>query len=154
MHGNLSVFGPTAIALALTLASVSSGPAAATEIVYRPINPAFGGDPLNGPHLLNSAQAQNNFRDPNAPTFGAPGGLGFGALTPLQQFNETLQRAILSRIASSVSGGLFNASGQLIPGVVDTADFRITISDLGGGILQITTLDKVTGQSASFQVSQ
>jgi curli production assembly/transport component CsgF len=38
--------------------------------------------------------------------------------------------------------------------VVDTADFRITITALGGGVLEISTLDKVTGQSASFQVSQ
>jgi curli production assembly/transport component CsgF len=32
--------------------------AAASEIVYHPINPSFGGNPLNGSALLSQAQAQ------------------------------------------------------------------------------------------------
>lgn len=128
---------------------VVAGQATATEMVYRPINPSFGGDPLNGPVLLNSANAQNNKTDPKTTAYG-----GAAGQTPLQQFSDTLQRSILSRVASSVSGGLFNSSGALIPGTVNTADFSITISDLGGGVLQITTTDKKTGQMASFQVSQ
>ena len=136
---------------AFVLAAVlASTPAAATEINYRPVNPSFGGDPANGPVLLNSANAQNKKTDPTA-TIGSSG--ASSAQTPLQQFNDTLQRSILSRIASSVSGGLFNASGALIPGTVDTANFRITVTDVGGGVLQITTVDKSNGQSTSFQVS-
>ncbi len=118
----------------------------ATELVYRPVNPSFGGDPLNGPNLLNSAIQQNDFKDPEADRLSNQ--------SPLQQFNDQLQRAILGRIASSVSGGLFNSSGQLIPGIVETADFRIAIVDLGGGVLSITTTDKVTGESTTFQVQQ
>src|SRR5262245_5845472 len=127
---------------AMLAAALLSAPAIATEIVYRPVNPSFGGDPLNGPNLLNSANAQNNHRDPS---LSQPGS---AAQTPLQQFNDTLQRLILSRVASSVSGNLFSASGQLIPGAVDTPDFRIVITDVGGGTLQISTVDKSTGQSA------
>ncbi len=41
-------------------------PAAATELIYTPVNPVFGGNPLNGPVLLNNAQAQNNKKDPDA----------------------------------------------------------------------------------------
>jgi curli production assembly/transport component CsgF len=33
-------------------------PAYATEQVYHPISPTFGGNPLNGPFLLSTAQAQ------------------------------------------------------------------------------------------------
>lgn len=33
-------------------------PALATEQVYHPISPTFGGNPLNGPFLLSTAQAQ------------------------------------------------------------------------------------------------
>src|SRR3974390_2577099 len=40
--------------------------ARATSIVYTPVNPSFGGNPLNGPVLLNSANAQNRFKDPAA----------------------------------------------------------------------------------------
>jgi hypothetical protein len=37
----------------------------ATELVYTPVNPAFGGNPLNGTWLLNNAQAQNDYDDPD-----------------------------------------------------------------------------------------
>ena len=37
---------------------VSSGTSFATEQVYRPVNPTFGGNPLNGNFLLSTAQAQ------------------------------------------------------------------------------------------------
>jgi curli production assembly/transport component CsgF len=130
----------------LVVALCFAGAAHATELVYRPVNPSFGGDPLNGPNLLNSAIQQNDFKDPEADRLSNQ--------SPLQQFNDQLQRAILGRIASSVSGGLFNSSGQLIPGIVETADFRIAIVDLGGGVLSITTTDKVTGESTTFQVQQ
>jgi curli production assembly/transport component CsgF len=143
-------FASRVVSAAVLGCAALCGPLLATEIVYRPVNPSFGGDPLNGPNLLNSANAQNNNKDPEAQSLQA----GLGRQTPVQQFNETLQRAILSRIAAAVSGSLFDSSGQLIPGTVETADFRITIVDLGGGVLQITTVDKVTGQEASFQVSQ
>lgn len=43
------------------LEQLSLQPVAATELVYTPINPAFGGSPFNGQWLLNSAQAQNKF---------------------------------------------------------------------------------------------
>jgi len=38
---------------------LGTGPAAvASEIVYHPVNPTFGGNPLNGSSLLSQAQAQ------------------------------------------------------------------------------------------------
>jgi curli production assembly/transport component CsgF len=134
-------------ALGIGACSVASA-VLATDLVYRPINPSFGGDPLNGPTLLNQANAQNRHKEP------AEQDDRFSQQSPLQQFNDQLQRAVLGRIASSVSGGLFNSSGQLIPGVVETAEFRIAIVDLGGGVLSITTTDKVSGQSTTFQVAQ
>jgi curli production assembly/transport component CsgF len=35
-----------------------SAPALASELVYHPVNPTFGGNPLNGQPLLSQAQAQ------------------------------------------------------------------------------------------------
>jgi curli production assembly/transport component CsgF len=130
---------------AFCLAAAAS-PAAATEIVYTPVNPAFGGSPLNGPHLLNSAQAQNTLTDPNTASRG----------TPLEQFNQRLQSVILSRIASSVSGSIVDASGNLQTGNIETTDFLIQVADavLPDGLpgLRITTTDKATGASTSFTV--
>ncbi len=136
-----------ATAAALWLAAAG---AQATELVYRPVNPAFGGDPMNGSMLLNNAQSQNNLKDPATTQANA----GLSQRTPLQQFSDTLQRSILSRLASSAAGGLFSSTGQVIPGAVETSEFRITVTDIGGGNLQITTVDKVTGQSTTFEVSQ
>lgn len=123
-------------------------PVASTELVYTPVNPVFGGNPLNGSVLLNAAQAQNKTKDPQ------------DALTkdlnnsPLQQFNDTLQRSVLSRLAAGATSQVLNSNGRLVPGRVETGNFLISITDQGGGVLLITTTDKLSGNATSFQVSQ
>lgn len=63
------------------------------QLVYTPVNPAFGGDPFNYTWLLNSANAQNSFQDSalsqfedfagfDALTNGTPGGQGGTILEP------------------------------------------------------------------------
>lgn len=133
------------------LLATCTWPVFATTLVYTPVNPNFGGNPLNGPNLLNEANAQNYYKNPSA-----SGGAGAGAtqLTPLQQFQQELQQAVLSRIAQSVTGGIVNAQGQLVPGTIQTSDFIINISQVSPGVLQITTTDKSTGQTTSFQVTE
>ena len=49
-----SLFVTLAVAAAVALAA----PVAASQLIYRPINPSFGGDPLNGNWLLSQATAQ------------------------------------------------------------------------------------------------
>lgn len=44
--------------VALLWGIFSAIPAAATEQLYRPVSPTFGGNPLNGSFLLSTAQAQ------------------------------------------------------------------------------------------------
>jgi len=132
----------------LKLASICvSSCAFAGPIVYQPVNPSFGGNPLNGPNLLNQANAQNKLTDPNASSL-----FGRAGQSQLDLFNQRLQALILDRIASSLSDSLFN-NGQLQPGVVDTSAFRIEIVSLANGNLLITTTDKATGASTSFEVT-
>lgn len=119
-----------------------------TELVYTPVNPSFGGNPLNGQVLLNSAQAQNKTRDPEEALSRQL------STSPLQQFNDTLQRSILGRLAAASTSQVVDQSGRLIPGRVETGDFVISISEQGSGVLLITTTDKQTSTSTSFQVSQ
>jgi curli production assembly/transport component CsgF len=126
---------------------LAAAPARGTDLVYRPVNPNFGGDPLNGPNLLNSANAQNGFKDPNAGQFNSP----FSGQSTVQQFADTLQRAILGRIASAISGSVVDASGNLIPGTVTVGSLTVTIVDLGT-TWRITTLDTSSGQSTVFEV--
>lgn len=137
----------SAVAALLALGAAQSQ---ATTLVYTPVNPNFGGSPLNGPNLLNEANAQNYYKNPNA----SGAGSGSSQLTPLQQFQQELQQAVLARIAQSVTGGIVNAQGQLVPGTIQTSDFIINITQVSPGVLQITTTDKSTGQTTSFQVSE
>ena len=123
-------------------------PSHATELVYYPLNPSFGGSPLNGPVLLNSAQAQNKHTDPSSSSSRL-----LTAKTPLEQFNETLERSILNRLASNASAAISGPGFGLQPGSVETGNFLIDIVDLGGGQLRITTTDKTTGASSSFEVA-
>lgn len=48
-----------ALALAGVAATGAAGTASSSELVYRPTNPTFGGDPLNGNWLLSQATAQS-----------------------------------------------------------------------------------------------
>lgn len=122
--------------------TVCAAPVQATEIVYTPINPNFGGNPLNGALLMNSALAQQDQDPATQPK------------TALEQFTESLQRSILSRISSAMTSAIVDpTSGALLPGTLETQDFTIDIVDLGGGMLRITTTDKITAQSTSFEVS-
>jgi curli production assembly/transport component CsgF len=46
------------IAAIIAIGVTTSAPALASELVYHPVNPTFGGNPLNGSFLLSTAQAQ------------------------------------------------------------------------------------------------
>jgi Curli production assembly/transport component CsgF. len=137
-------------AISLTLLYGLTHTAHASELAYVPNNPSFGGNPLNGPVLLNQAQAQNHFVEKSSSSASSSA----SGQTALTQFNSMLQSAILSRVSSAVTSSIVGANGQLVPGVVETTDFRIAITNLQGGLLQIVTTDKNTGQTTQFQVNQ
>lgn len=131
-------------ALLLVTANSNAG-----EIVYTPVNPSFGGSPLNGAWMLNNAESQNDFKDKSST---ASRDLS-RSTSDLDRFNDLLQRSLLNRIASSITSNIVTAEGELVPGTFETADFIIEIIDTGGGALQIITTDKTTGESTSFLVT-
>jgi curli production assembly/transport component CsgF len=100
-------------------------PAKATELVHHFESPSFGGNPLNGPVLLNQATAQNQFKDPNAvPYTPTP------QKTPLQQFTDNLQSSILSQVSRGTSQNLFDKNGNLLLGTnLQFNGFSITVSN-------------------------
>ncbi|MDX1372955.1 MAG: curli assembly protein CsgF, partial [Nitrososphaeraceae archaeon] len=53
----------------------------AQQLVYTPVNPSFGGSPLNGSWLISSAQLQDTNTDPNAAS---------QQTDPLQNFKDQL----------------------------------------------------------------
>lgn len=116
------------------------GTALATELVYRPTNPSFGGDPRNSAHLLGLAGPQNQFRDTG------------DQLTPTEEFNQRLQASLLSRITSAVTRDIVDIDGNITPGFFETTDYIINITDDGTGLMTIETTDRVTGETTVIQV--
>jgi curli production assembly/transport component CsgF len=137
------------LVLAVACNCLAGTTASASEIVYKPVNPSFGGDPANALGLLAKAQTTNKHTDPNASS-----GSAGQQQSPLQQFNDMLERSILSSLTSAATSKLMTNTGALIPGTVETANFKIVISDLGNGSLQVTTTDKTTGAFTTFIVSK
>lgn len=111
----------------LILALALGGSAGATELVYTPVNPSFGGSPLNGSFLLNKAQSQNDNQSPsNEKDF-------------VTRFKESLERNIINSITRKV------ADGEVKDGVYDTGDYRIEVATNGGGVV-LTITNQLTGE--------
>lgn len=103
------------------------------QLVYTPKNPAFGGDPFNYTWLLNSANAQNSFEDPD------PLG-GFEGLDGLDGFGNQ-------------GFGQFGQNGQDLPEVGTSRDgnleYEVYESNEG---LVINILDITTGEQTQIIV--
>jgi curli production assembly/transport component CsgF len=124
----------------LALMAFMAGGAGASEIIYRPINPSFGGDPNNGPFLLNEAQAQNTFKDPPA-----------AQKTALQQFNDQLNNEILYGLASKLTTAAFGEGSGIQAGHYQMGNFSVDISKSSGG-LSVNILDTSTGNTTTVQI--
>ncbi|WP_425355597.1 curli assembly protein CsgF [Pseudoalteromonas agarivorans] len=79
----------------LTIITTFSFCASATEIIYTPINPSFGGNPLNATMLLSKAQAQNKHKAPTVEK-------GYA-----EQFQETLERTYLNQMVREITDMAF-----------------------------------------------
>jgi curli production assembly/transport component CsgF len=129
----------TATTLSCTLLLLIVAQASATEIIYAPINPTFGGNPNNAPGLMSAAQAQNLFTAE--------------VQTPIETFNATLQRSILSRLASQSLNAIFGSGNKLTVGTYDTEVYTVQVIQNGLNSLTIITTDKITGETSSFVVT-
>ena len=63
----------------------------ASELIYQPINPSFGGNPINGSFLLNKASAQNKHKAP------------LSVKTYAEKFQESLERAYINKIVREIT---------------------------------------------------
>ncbi|GAA3943635.1 curli assembly protein CsgF [Litoribacillus peritrichatus] len=108
------------------------------ELVYQPVNPSFGGNPLNGSYLLNSAQAQNSYKDPDA------AGSAFSQRSALDRFTDSLESRLLNQLLTDVGSG---NEGTLI-----TDDFVVDIIDDSGNLF-VRVEDRETGETTEIQVN-
>jgi curli production assembly/transport component CsgF len=123
----------------LLLGLGSGGLVQATELVYTPVNPSFGGNPLNGTWLLNNAQAQNDYDDPDLNNRAAIVGT-----SALERFTSQLQSRLLGQVLDNISTG---NSGSL-----STDAFIVNVVD-DSGALTIEVTDRVTGEISEIQVN-
>jgi curli production assembly/transport component CsgF len=102
----------------LAVASLMAGGAFASDLVYTPINPSFGGNPLNSSHLLGLANAQRDATASDAKKndgLGSGGGLGSGSSSSqsnVDLFIQQLQGRLLSALASQVTDAIFGSNPQ------------------------------------------
>lgn len=102
-------------------------------------NPNFGGNPNNGAFLLNSAQAQNSYKDPSYKN-------DFGVETPsaLDNFTQAIQSQILGGLLTNINTGK--------PGRMVTSDFIVDIANQDGQ-LRLNVTDRKTGKTSTIEVS-
>lgn len=114
------------------------------DFVYTPINPAFGGNPYNYSWMLSSAQAQNTFKETSS------------ALDdlfdedPLADFQESLNRQILSEISRQIYYNQFGEEG-LQEGFYEFGSYQIDVSPTTEG-MQIKIIDVSTGSETTVLI--
>ncbi|GAA0725321.1 curli assembly protein CsgF [Aquimarina litoralis] len=107
-------------------------------MVYRPKNPAFGGDTFNYQWLLSSAEAQNTFTDESD----SDG----DNRSELERFTESLNNQLLSQISRTLFNEQFGQEG-LTEGTFSFGTLFIEIFPSGEGLV-INILDTSTGDQS------
>lgn len=130
------------IVILLACLLVNSLVSNAQDLVYKPINPAFGGDTFNYQWLLSSAEAQNKFKEDTD--------LGLEQQTELERFKENLNNQLLNQVSNSLFQKQFGDKG-ITEGsyVFGSLSVDIYPSNLG---LVVDILDTETGEQTQVVI--
>lgn len=123
------------------MALVVAGPILASELIYRPVNPNFGGSPFNADILLGTADRQNGFRDDEV---ARPGD------DISDRFIRSLQSRLLSGLAREVTDSIFGEQP------LDEGSFTVgdqTVSFVRGlETIQVEIINEADGTSTLIEV--
>ncbi len=108
------------------------------DLVYKPVNPAFGGDTFNYQWLLSSANAQNLLEAEEDAFISTRQG------TSIDDFTESLNRQLLSQLSRQVIVNQFGEEG-LSDGVYSIGNFQIDVATTVEG-LSVTIVDTSVGE--------
>ena len=118
-----------------------------TELIYQPVNPSFGGNPLNGSFLLGKANAQNKHTAPSRER------------TYAERLQESLERAYINKIVREITDLAFgevqyDENGEPVPSIFDedamfvSGDYQVSLitSNPDSIVVEITNLlsDEIT----------
>ena len=112
------------------------------NLVYKPINPFFGGDTFNYQQLLASANAQNDFKEDS--------GIDFDQSSDLENFSESLNRQLLNSLSQDLFREQFGDEGLGV-GTFVFGSLVVDISPSTGGLL-INILDTNTGEQTQITI--
>lgn len=132
--------------LATMAALLIGGSAAASELVYQPVNPSFGGNPFNSSHLLGIANAQNDY---DAPGSSGTAGSRIGD-SQADLFVRQLQSRLLSGLATQVTDAIFGPNPQ-DRGSITFGSQQITFVR-GVESIALTIFDSDTGTTTEVSV--
>jgi curli production assembly/transport component CsgF len=125
------------LALCLNIPSLS-----AQELVYRPLNPAFGGNPGNYGWLLNSANTQNLHEATRESGF---------QRDPLADFQNSLQRQVLSQLTRDIVRREFGEGEALEEQRFEFGEFNIEVLPGSNGV-SIRIFNVLTGDETSVTI--
>ncbi len=129
------------LTFALAYAAVS-GQAYGQDILFKPINPSFGGNSFNSSHLLATAEAQKKKEEKKATT------------RPTQsnsdRFIRLLESRLYSSLATAVSEAIFGDAAKP-NGTIKFDDQEVSFVNAGGQIT-LTITDFSTGQVTNITV--
>lgn len=123
------------------------------DLVYQPVNPSFGGSPLNSGHLLSIANAQRNATasDYVAPSTSSSSSSTSG-LSQAELFARQLQSRLLSSLSSEVVDAIFGDNPQ-DSGTVVFGTTEISF-DRGVDSIKLVLTDTVDGTVTEISVPQ
>lgn len=112
------------------------------DMVFRFINPAFGGDTFNYQWLLSSAEAQNKFTETSQQQYNTRDD------DPLADFENSLNKQILSRLTKEIVDAQFGEE-ELGEGSYVFGNYQIDIGENSGG-LSIVIMDLSNGDQSTI----
>jgi curli production assembly/transport component CsgF len=126
------------IILALAISTAIASSASADEIRFKFNNPAFGGNPFNGPYLLSNAQVQRQFKDPESNK------------SPTEEFSENIMRSLLSQISREISDQIVGENAK-DSGHIEVESTMIDFRREGDNV-KIDVFDALTGDNTTIKV--
>lgn len=126
---------------------LTAGVATATELIWTPINPSFGGPSFNAQWLMASAQAQNKHVEKPKPYKYEPP-------DPMENFESNLKRQYLYALSRKIMDEAFGEEGLLPPGETEAqytvGDYTIDITT--NGQITVVITDIFTGDSTTVEI--
>jgi curli production assembly/transport component CsgF len=116
----------------------------ASELVYKPINPSFGGNPINGSYLLGKANAQNKHKAPVAKKSYA------------EKFQESLERAYISKMVREITDLAFGeeADSSLFgeDSIFSSGDYEILVLTSNPDAITVQITNTITGEITVIEI--